>query len=309
MSTRLRELHELAAGQGGVLSRRQLYGRGVSRGELRWQVRARRWQRVGRHAVALHTGPLTQQAIWWSAVLEGGPRAFLDGATALVAEGLRHFEVSTIRVSVPRGAGVRARRTRTLDLRETRRWRADDVMPTGVPRARPPIAAVRGALWAVSDKQAALLLTMTVQQGLCTPQEIGRQLLRVRRDRRRAHLHQVVLDLIGGVRSLGELGFIEECRARAIPLPDRQAVVRGKDRRYYLDFRWSRWGVVVEVDGIHHLWAQSQVGDALRQNAVVLKNDRVLRLPLLGLRIAADEFFEQIEAALEAAGWTRSDAA
>lgn len=305
-STRLDELHELAAMQGGVVSRRQLYDRGVSRGEVRWQVRARRWQRVGSHAIALHTGPLLQEGIWWSAVFAGGPRAFLDGATALVAGGLEHFETSTIRVSVPRGAGVRARRTATLDLRETRRWSADDVTSTGVPRARPPVAAVRAALWAVSDKQAALLLTMTVQQGLTTAEEIGRELLRVRRDKRRLFLHRVTLDLIGGVRSLGELEFIAGCRERGIPLPDRQAVLRRKGGQCYLDFRWNQWGVVVEVDGIHHLWAVNAVNDALRQNAVVLSSDRVLRLPLLGLRIAAEDFFSQVEEALRAAGWKRS---
>lgn len=306
---RLRRLLELAEPQGGVLSRRQLYRAGVSRGEVRWQVRASRWQRVGRHSVALHTGALSQQALWWSAVFEGGPRAHLDGTAALLASGLKGFDEPRIRVSVPRGAGIRGRRTATLDLRETRRWDAGDVMPSGVPRARPAVAAVRGALWAASDKQAALVLTMAVQQGLCTAEELGRELLRVRRDKRRGYLHRVVLDLVGGVRSLGELGFLEGCRERGLPLPDRQAVVRGKDGRYYLDFRWSRWRLVVEVDGIHHLWAPQVVADALRQNAVVLTGDRVLRVPVLGVRIAPHQFLDQVEEALRDAGWTPSQAA
>ena len=50
-------------------------------------------------------------------------------------------------------------------------------------------------------------------------------------------------------------------------------------------------------------WAQNIVGDALRQNAVTLTNATVLRLPLLGLRVAADEFFAQIEEALGARGY------
>ena len=40
--------------------------------------------------------------------------------------------------------------------------------------------------------------------------------------------------------------------------------------------------------------------DALRQNELVLQGDRVLRLPLLGLRVQADDFFAQIAAALAA---------
>jgi very-short-patch-repair endonuclease len=80
-----------------------------------------------------------------------------------------------------------------------------------------------------------------------------------------------------------------------------------KDRRgrYYLDLYWSEWKLVVEVDGIHHTWAENVVGDALRQNALALDGDTVLRLPLLGLRLEPDEFLRQIEQALCAAGWTR----
>jgi hypothetical protein len=44
------------------------------------------------------------------------------------------------------------------------------------------------------------------------------------------------------------------------------------------------------------------VNDALRQNQVALGSDVVLRLPLLGLRVAADGFFAQIERALHDRG-------
>ncbi len=60
---------------------------------------------------------------------------------------------------------------------------------------------------------------------------------------------------------------------------------------------------MVEVDGIQHTWARELVPDALRHNAVTLGNARVLRMPLLGLRVDPDQFFGQIEQALVAAGW------
>ncbi len=129
-------------------------------------------------------------------------------------------------------------------------------------------------------------------------------MLRVRRDRSRVLLQSLVLDLLGGVRSLGEaLDLARECRRRGLPEPSRQVVRRGRNGRFYLDVVWDGWGLVVEVDGIHHTWAQHVIDDALRQNHVVLGGDVVLRLPLLGLRIAADDFFAQIEQALTAAGW------
>ena len=68
-------------------------------------------------------------------------------------------------------------------------------------------------------------------------------------------------------------------------------------------------GVVVEVDGIHHVSAQAVVPDALRHNEVTLANAVVLRLPVLGFRVAPDDFFDQIARALIAAGWTGEAAA
>lgn len=299
---RRRRVERLAAGQEGVLSRPQLYAAGVTRWEVRANLRAQRWRRLGPQTISLRTGPLTPGAADWVAVLEGGPRAFLDGASSLRAGGLRKFDVPRIRVSVPRGA--RVRRVRGVDVRQTRRWSPDDLDPgPGVPRSRNEVAAVRATLWAASDRQAALVLTMVVQQGLVTPTALGVEALRVRRDRRRRLLHAVILDLGAGVRSLGERDFARECRRRGLPEPSRQVLRRGRDGRYYLDVLWEAWGLVVEIDGIQHSWAQNVVGDALRQNTVTLTNATVLRLPLLGLRVAADEFFAQIEEALRAGGY------
>ena len=295
-----RGLQALAAQQAGILSRPQLYALGVTRGIVRANVRARRWRRVGSQAISLTTGPLTRPAQQWAAVFEAGPRAFLDGASSLIASGLRGFDEPTLRVSVPRGA--RVRRARGLDIRQTRRWQPDDVVGAGVPRSRPAVAAVRGALWARSDKQAALIMTMAVQQGLVDVASLGIELLRIKRDRRRALLNAVILDLLHGVRSLGEAEFGRLCHRRGLPPPSRQVVRRGRNGTYFVDAIWDEWGVVVEIDGIQHAWAQNQLHDALRHNDVTLANARVLRLPLLGLRVATDDFFAQIRDALLQAG-------
>lgn len=289
-----------AEGQGGVVSLHQLRSAGVTRSQVRAQVSARRWRRVHSQVVAVHTGPLSDLGRMWAAVLEGGPQAYLDGASALIASGLTGFTWDVIRVSVPMAA--RARAASGLQVVRTRRYDPRVIAPTGVPRARPDVAAVHAALWAASDKQAALLLTMPVQQGLTTAERIGTSLLRVHRHRRRTLLHATVLDLLDGVRSISEAEFAAECRRRGLPRPSRQVVRKGKEGRYYLDVYWEEWGVVVEIDGIHHSWAPNVVGDALRQNEISLESDVVLRLPLLGLRVAADEFFAQIARALRERG-------
>lgn len=302
-SSRLRAwqaVERLAARQAGIVSRPQLKELGVTRGEIRAHLRAQRWVRVGTQSICVHRGPQTQRAQHWAAVFEAGPRAHLDGASALVEAGLTDFTVDQIRVSVPRGA--RVRRARGLDIRQTRRWRPGDVVPGGVPRTRVEVAAVRAALWARSNREAAFVLTMVVQRGLTDVATLARAMLAVRRDKRREFIHGVLLDLDGGVRSLGELDVARQCRERGLPEPDRQVLRRGRNGRYYLDIYWDRWKLVVEVDGIQHILGPHVVGDAIRQNDLAIQGLTVLRLPLLGLRVAADEFFGQIEEALVAAG-------
>lgn len=289
--------------QGGVQSRPQLYALGITRYEIRGEVRAHRWQLVGDQSVCLHNSVISDVGHQWAAVFQGGPRAHLDGASALVAGGLERYTVERHRVSVPRGA--RVRRTRLYDIRQTRRWSADDLAAAGIRRTRPDVAGVRAALWATTDKQAVYVLTLVVQQGLTTAEKLGTQALRIKRDRRRRLVHTTILDLLEGARSLGELDVVRELRRRGLPPPTRQVLRRDKANRYYLDLYWDEFGLVVEVDGIHHAWATNVVGDALRQNSLVIASDRVLRLPLLGLRLAPDAFFEQIEEALVAGGWQR----
>ena len=114
----MRTVARIARRQGGVVSRIQLYDAGVTRAQVRAQVRARRWRRVGSQSLAVATGPLTRPGQHWAAVFEAGPRGFLDGAAALEAAGLKQFDEPRIRVSVPRGA--RIRRARGLDIRQTR---------------------------------------------------------------------------------------------------------------------------------------------------------------------------------------------
>lgn len=294
----------LAARQGQVLSRPQLYALGVTRWEVRGQVRRGRWKLIGDQSVQLHNSTLDAAGEHWAAVFQGGPRACLDGGSALIVAGLERYAIDRVRVSVPRGA--RIRRHRRFDIRQTRRWAADEIVHVGVPRTQPATAAVRAALSARSDREATYVLTICVQQGIAPVEAIGHALLRVRRDKRRALLHAVVNELADGARALGEFDVIRELRRRGLPEPARQVLRRDGRNRYYLDLYWPDFRLVLEIDGIHHTWAENVVGDALRQNAVVLSGDTFLRLPLLGLRLQPDAFFSQIEQALRAGGWSRA---
>ena len=89
-----------------------------------------------------------------------------------------------------------------------------------------------------------------------------------------------------------------------LPEPDRQVLVRSPNGRAYLDVRWRRWRVVVEIDGIGHLRPDRWIEDSLRHNEIALSGDVVLRVPSLGLRLDPRRHLDVVERALRQAGWT-----
>jgi very-short-patch-repair endonuclease len=170
----------------------------------------------------------------------------------------------------------------------------DDVVYADPPRLSPPLATVRAAHWARSDRQAALLLVLPVQQRLVRPADL---LEASRSDRvrgRRELLRQLVADIADGAQSLGELDFARLCRRRGLPTPDRQVVIRTPKGRIYLDVRWSAIGLVVEIDGAGHQQGLSVMHDHLRQNRVTIGEDMVLRYDLFALRLQPHEVLDQV---------------
>lgn len=301
---RQRLAEELGQGQDGIISREQLRVLGLTRFDVRTQVRAGRWHKPSPGTIASFTGQLAQRQRWWVALLETRCRtAALDGVTALQAAGLTGFEARTT-ISCPHG--VAPRRVPGVDLHVTRWRRPGDSIGSGLPRVRPETAAIHGSLWARSDRQAALIVVMAVQQRLTTGNRLEWELRRIHRHRRRQLVSRIVADIVDGVRALGELDFAELCRGYGLPKPSRQLLRQGPHGRVYLDVYFDDYGLVVEIDGIHHLVGMNVVDDALRQNEVSLGSDTVLRIPLLGLRVQPAEFMAQLTRGLRDRGWRRA---
>lgn len=298
---------KLAEDQGGLLHRRQLYDAGITRFQVKAELRARRWRAWGRQTIAVRTGPLEPRAAGFRAVFETEGDAALDGVSALLDAGMEHFDTDVVHVSVSKSATYR--KPSGVRVHETRRRRPEDVLATSPPRVKTPEAAIRGALWAATPRQAAFILVLVVQQGLATPAELLVAFGAIRRDRRRRHIASVLKDICGGVGSMGELDFARICRERGMPPPDRQVRRRLPSGRVFLDVYWDAYGVIVEIEGVHHLLPGIAVADSIRQNWLTIDNDRVLRIPALGLRVAASDFFDQVEALLRAQGWRRAPAA
>lgn len=290
---RARRAELVSADHDGVARRADLRAVGVTRADVRSEVSAGRWLLWGRQTVIIGNVEPEGRALLWHAIWETGAGSALDGASALVASGLTRYDLSVIDVSVPK-----ANRSRRLDgVRRHQRRTMPNLRGAGIPRADVPTAAVSGAAWAVSDRQAVLILCMVLQQRLTTPErllEAWQASTTTMAPARRVMVQVTMSDLCDGAHSLGELDFAGWCREYGLPEPSRQAVRTLPDGRVYLDVAWEGIGLVVEIDGGHHAMALNMVDDALRQNEVVLRDERVLRIPVLGLRLLADTFMGQV---------------
>lgn len=298
---RRKAIERVAAGQDGVVGRRQLYRLGMTRWEVEAELRAERWTRLGAQCVLV--GRPTERSELWRALFEVGPSAVLDGVTALQVAGLRTIEHELIQIAVPKS--VTPHRCRGVRVYETRRYRTEDVIREGIPRMKPPTAAVHAALWARTNKEAALCIVAPVQQRLVAVDELAQAVDLVRRHARKKLLRGLVGDVASGIEAMGEREFARLCRRRGWPPPTRQQVRRLPSGRVFFDVVWEQFAVVVEIDGIQHLDAAVAAKDALKQNAATLDGARVLRIPNWALRADPEPFLDQVEAALIAGGWTR----
>lgn len=283
----------LADGTGGVVSRSILRGIGVTRGHIGHQVASGRWRTAGRQTVVPHRGGVSVEGRRWTAVWETGLKvAALDGVTSLQMAGLRGYTDDDVHLSV-----VHRHDIRPLDgvrLHKVIRRVDEELLGSSPPRTTPAVAALRAAYWASSDRQAALVLLMAVQQRLVTPEQLRDRSRQLRGRRRRAFVAEILGYLADGAQSLGELDFARLCRQRGLPEPGRQVVVTGARGRLYLDVRWDEQGLVVEIDGVQHREGLQVSADNLSRNEVALGRDRVLRIDLVGLRLHTEAFLEQV---------------
>ncbi|WP_115922339.1 hypothetical protein [Calidifontibacter indicus] len=292
-------VHEVALRQAGVVSVSQLGALGVSRAAMRAEIAAGRWHRRGTRTLVVAPFAVCAETDWWTAVLETGRVSALDGTSALEHAGLRNFTDDSVHVSVPR---FDHRRQQSGVVVHNINKRLDGELDGGCLRCvRPDVATIRAAAWARTDRQAALIMTMAVQQRLLSGETLIAASLWVGVRERREFIRRTALDIGAGSESLGELDFIGLCRQEGLPLPSQQVVRTGSSGRVYLDVRWP-CGLVVEIDGVQHHEGMGPVDDALRQNAVTLGSDKVLRVPLLGLRLYPERFIAQVRQGLAVLG-------
>lgn len=291
---RRRELaRSVAARHDGVATRGDLREAGLTDADIRAEIEAGRWTRLGRHTIGITVhSPEGRSRMWW-AVWESGSGAVLDGESALLAAGLKHWTPThgQVTVSLPSGRKGHA----LPGVRRCSPRRLGRTISAGLPRTAPAVAAIRAAQHAQSDRQAATILAMAVQQRLVRAEDLLARWEQVHRSPRSAFLTTVIRDICDGAQSLGELDFAALCREHGLPTPSRQSLRKAENGHYYLDVYWEDLGLHLEIDGFQHQVGMATVDDAFRQNEVALDTDVTLRIPVLGLRTQPKAFLEQVE--------------
>jgi hypothetical protein len=302
-----RSWQQLAADQDTVLTRWQARYRGMSEDAWQWKLDKRLWSPIFPGIVATHSGEITARQFRWAARLRIGQDGALLGDAALVELGFRLKELPVIDVGLAdRSAGQAIRMQPEGPLYRPRSVQRLSAMvhparPLTVVRA--PWAVLLAAALAPTDKAAEWRLAAVVQQGLTTVGDLRTCLAELPKLKRRALVLTVLDDVELGAHATSELDFLRFCRQHGLPVPDvLQKRLRAGNRTLYVDARYTRRKVNVEIDGGHHRWVEQWEADVLRANDLAIsasgRGEVLLRFSAGNLRHDAARVAEQLRAAL-----------
>lgn len=274
--------------------------------QVRWQVSSGRWQRVCPGVFVTHSGPLTADDELWISLLWAGDGAVLAGLTAAGLDGLTGFPGDRIHVLLPDSRQVRKPPPGLpVCLHRSRSFDACDVHPAkSPPRTRIARSLVDAAAWMHTDRGAQAVLAAGVQQRLARPADLLAIVVRNPRLRRRGVIVSTLDDISGGAEALSEIDFTRlVIHAFGLPEPTRQrARYDSHGRRRWLDVLWEGAGIIVEIDGSHHMDADQWWDDMDRENSLKLDGYLVLRYTAFVVRYRPEYVAAQIRSAFRKSG-------
>jgi predicted transcriptional regulator of viral defense system len=100
-------LRELVREQHGMVARRQALATGLTPAMIKHRIQSERWVQVYAGVYSVFTGPPTDEALRWAAVLWGGSGAVLSHGSAAAIHGLADAPPDSQHVSVPLTRRVR----------------------------------------------------------------------------------------------------------------------------------------------------------------------------------------------------------
>ena len=294
---------EHLADQHGVATRTQLQSWGYSRAEVRAQVDGKRWRELNDHVIVTHNGPLTWRQTLWAVDLSASGLHAMCGLTSMQQWRVVGFETDVVHLLVPRGARPLEVDGVVVQVHESRRFTADDVVRGPGPQlTRLARSTVDAAVWTPQLWPAFRILVAPVQQRRETAISIQRELLAAGRVRHRRELLALASDLCGGAEALSEVEFLRFCRRHGLPRPTCQRRMDVAGRWRYLDATFVRADgslLRVEIDGGVHLSLAVRSRDTIKDNDAGLKGKLVLRYASAAIYADDPQVVSQIRLGLQ----------
>ena len=276
---------ELCVRQDGVLARHQAITGGLSKHQWDRKLATGRWRFLLPGVAVSHSGATTERQRAWAAVLHAGHGAALSGDAVLSLSGLAVPRLRSLEVAVPRdrhvrGGQLRGEESLRVAIRRVHgleRWRRE---VRALPMTTTHAAVLHAAAWADTDRAAEWRVAAAVQKRITSVPSLRAVLAGMPTLKRRALVVSVLDDVELGAHAGSELQFLRFCRAHGLPRPDELQVRVRSGAVHYLDARYRRQKVTVELDGAHHREVATWEADALRTLRVIaaMPGEQVVRL-------------------------------
>jgi very-short-patch-repair endonuclease len=267
-------MHDLAARQHGVATRKQLIECGLRPGAIDRRLRTGRLRPLQR-AVYLMGPVAPPHARHMAAALSCGPGAVLSHRTAASLWRLLSYPAdSDIDVTVPERdpgtrPGVRVHRVRVLGTDEVRTWQ------------RIPITTPERTLLDIAPDLSVAELEQAVAEATRRGLATRRHLLTLISRYPTRHGAPALRQLLHGdrrpalTRSAAEQRFLSLVRSAELPSPEVNVRLHG----FEVDFLWRDHGLVVEIDGYaYHSDPQAFERDRSRDAMLAARGYRVIRV-------------------------------
>ena len=297
-------LRQQATPQGGVVTRKQAAQAGLSAAQIAWLLNRGSWLPLYRGVYATFTGPVSNKARLWAAVLYAGEGAYLSHETAAEMNRLTDEKSPVIHVTVPISRCVIPQEGMVIHRSSERPmvWRLPGVPPhTIAPRT------VIDLVQAAPDVDRVIaVVTGGLGRRLVTDGDLRAMAQACKKLRWRPQLEEIAGAADAGAHSPLEYRHDRDVqRAHGLPDPVKQARFRKPDGTWGYRDRWypQFGGLVIELDGKRFHPQERREGDTERDNQAAVTGatlrygwDAVTRRPC--------ETAQQLAGALRHRGWT-----
>ncbi|HEV2371199.1 MAG TPA: hypothetical protein VGS19_03435 [Streptosporangiaceae bacterium] len=305
------QCRELLETQHGVIARWQAAGLGINARAIDAKVQRGGWQVMYRGVYCAFTGDAPRIALLWGAVLRTGPDAALSHHSSAELDGLIDKPAPVIHVAVGRHSHVSADghgpagRSPAIVVHRSAQMPGARHPSRLPPRTRVEETTLDLAHGATNVAEATAWLASACSRRLTTATLLRAAIEARPRLRWRKELSDALADVGEGAHSALEWRYVRQVeRPHALPRARRQAPSRAGSRMRYLDNRYEKFNVVVELDGQAAHPLEARWSDIHRDNASAAMGLTTLRYGWADVTMRPCLVATEVAVVLRNHGWT-----